>query len=107
MRTQHYKESSVSLLGHHNSLAKYSMPSTQIVLTQNFPKSILLDAQSLSEVTKSLKDEYSLSNDFLYAEDRGLFWYIDSQSKPKIVQIGKRNLTNIDPLQCIVGVWVL
>lgn len=43
----------------------------------------------------------------MHVEDRGLFWYIDSQSKPKIVQIGKRNLTNIDPLQCIVGVWVL
>lgn len=41
------------------------------------------------------------------AEERGLFWFIDSMSKPKILQVGKRHSFTIDPLTCIVGVWLI
>lgn len=53
-----------------------------------------------------LKENSLKSSYFNHSERAGIYWYIDCQSNNITVQIGKRNLFNVDPLHCVFGVWV-
>ena len=53
-----------------------------------------------------LKENSLRSSYFNHSEQAGIYWYIDCQSNNITVQIGKRNLFNVDPLHCVFGVWV-